>query len=218
MNPIGRLSEYTEDWKYFCERDGLKSSLLLIASDIVELPYRHLRFVLVARSLLDPFPDWQPKIQLLIRPFEQDDLDLVRQINRPSEARLCALRLTKGHQGLVGFSDRRLAGYAWGSTDMHTRLERVHPKLCPGDVLFTDSYTAPAFRGQGIQTALTLARFHLFRELGYYRAISYIEVRNSPSLAVWQRKFNCQTIGTIDFTRIGPWYRVRITVGKNDSK
>lgn len=186
-------------------------SLPLVISEIGELPYRRLRFVLVARSLLDPFPDWQPKIKVLIRPFEQTDLDLARQINRPSEARLCAQRLAQGDKGLAAFYDDLMAGYAWGSADIHTKLERVHPKLYPGDVLCTDSYTSPAFRGQGILTALTLARLHLFRELGYNRAISYIEVRNSPSLAVWKRKFKSQIIGTIDFMRIGFWYRVRIT-------
>ena len=209
MKPISRLTELTEDWVYFTERDGLKSSLSIIVSDITKLPYRHLRFVIVARSLLDPFPNWQPKIQLSIRLFEQADLDLIRQIDRPSEARLCENRLAQGHKGLVAFNNGRLTGYAWGSTDTTTRLERVHPKLYPGDVLFTDSYTSPAFRSQGIQTALTFARLQLFRELEYCRAISYIEVRNSPSLAVWQRKFNGQIIGTIDFKRIGPWYRVQ---------
>lgn len=206
---MSRLSEFAEDWKYFIERDGLQSSLPLIVSDIARLPYRRIKFVLLARSLHDPFTDLQSKIQLYIRPFEQGDLDLVRMIDRPSEARLCAKRLAQGHTGVMAFYQGQPAGYTWGSTDIHTQLERVHPQLCQGDFLCTDSFTFPAFRGQGIQTALTLARFRIFRELGYCRAISYIDVRNKPSLAVWQRKFNSQTIGHINFTRIGPWYRVR---------
>lgn len=209
MNPFRRLSDFFEDWVYLTDRDGFKSSLPLIASDIARLPYRRLRFVILARSLLDPFPDWQPKIQLNIRLFEQADLDLVRQIDRPSEARLCAKRLAQDQKGLVAFCDGKLTGYTWGSTDTSTRLERVHLKLDAGDFLCTDSFTAPAFRGQGIQTALTLARFRLFRELGYSRAISYIEIHNTPSLAVWQRKLNSQTTGTIEFTRVGPWYRIQ---------
>jgi GNAT superfamily N-acetyltransferase len=210
VDPIRRLFEFTEDWEYFIGRDGFKSSVPLILSDVARLPYRHLRFLLFAHSLLDPFiDDWQPKIKLLIRPFDQADLEWVRQIDRPSEARLCAQRMAQGQHGLVAFYDGQLAGYTWGSTDILSRLERVHPKLCPGDVLCTDSYTFPGFRGQGIQTALTLARFRLFQELGHCRAISYIEIRNKPSLAVWQRKLNSQIIGTIDFSRFGPWYRVR---------
>lgn len=209
MNPLIRLAELTEDWKYVTDRNGFKSSLQFIISDFAKLPYRHLRFFILSRSLLEPFPDYQPRKKLSIRPFEQDDLHVVRQIDRPSEARLCAQRLKDGHRGLIVFCDDHPAGYTWGSMDLQTRLERVHPRLNPGDVLCTDSFTAPEFRGHGIQTALTLARFNLFRELGCVRAICCIEVRNAPSLAVWQRKFNSQTIGTIDFIRIGPWYRVR---------
>ncbi len=216
---MNRISEFAEDWKYFTERYGLRSSLPLIVSDIARLPYRHIKFVVMERQLHHPLPDWQSKIQLFIRTFEQADLEYIRLIDRPSEARLCANRLTQGHKGLIAFylDDSHLddshpdqpAGYTWGSTDIDTQLERVHPQLYPGDFLCTDSFTSPAFRGKGIQTALTLARFRLFRELGYIRAISYIDVRNSPSLAVWQRKFNSQPIGQIDFMRIGPWYRVR---------
>jgi len=209
MGPLNRLAELTEDWKYFTERDGLKSSLPRIVSDLVKLPYRHLKFVVIARSLLDPFPNWAPQEDLLIRPLEQDDLDLVRQLDRPSEARLDAQRLAQGHKGLAAFYKGQPAGYAWGSMDPLTRLERVHPKLSPGDVLFTDSYTFPAFRGRGVQTALTLARFVLFRDLGFFRAICTIEIHNKPSLAVWQKKVNGKTIGEIDFTRVGPMYRIR---------
>lgn len=209
MKPFHRLFELVEDWGYLTERDGLRAALPLIASELARLPYRHIRFVIVACSLLDPFPDWPPKIQLTTRPFEPADLDLVRQMDRPSEAQLCAHRLAQGDRGLLAFCNGRPAGYTWGSVDPQTRLERVHPKLCPGDVLCTDAYTCPAFRGQGIQTALTLARFRMFRDLGYGRAISYIDVHNGPSLAVWQRKFSGHIIGTMDFVRIGSRYRVR---------
>ncbi len=209
MNPLRRFAELTEDWKYFTHKHGLRASLRFILSDLADLPYRHLRFVILARSLLEPYPEVQPRKQIIIRPFTQEDLDIVRQIDRPSEARLCAKRLQEEHHGLIGFCEGRPAGYTWGSMDPHTRLERIHPRLSRGDVLCTDSYTAPEFRGYGMQTALTIARFNLFRELGCERAICCIEVRNAPSLAVWQRKFHSQTIGTIDFIRFGPWYRVR---------
>jgi GNAT superfamily N-acetyltransferase len=211
MKPVGRLSELTEDWSCFARRKSLKSSLRLILSDMARLPIRHLKFVLLSRSLLEPFPDWESKTQLMILPFEPIDTDWVRQVNRPSEARLCAQRLAQGDKGLMAFCAGAPAGYTWGSADTYTRLERVHPRLDQGDFLCTDSYTCPKFRGLGIQTALTQARFQLFREMGFCRAISYIEIHNQPSLAVWQKKFNSQTIGMIDFLRIGPWYRVRYT-------
>lgn len=209
MGNLDRLLELAEDWKYFSQSAGLRTAVQHFLLDIARLPYRHLKFVVLACSLDAPAPVWQLPKQLLIRSFEKADLDLVRIIDRPSEARLSAKRLSQGDSGFVAFWDAKPAGYSWGSPDLSTQLERVHPKLLPGDVLFTDAFTAPALRGKGIQTALTLARLNLFRELGYRRAISYIESQNSPSLAVWQRKFTSQVVGRIDFLRIGAWYKVQ---------
>jgi GNAT superfamily N-acetyltransferase len=206
---LNRLSEFMEDWAAFTKHEGFRSSLALIRTDLLSLPYRRLKFVIVASSLLAPLPNWQPKIPVVIRQFVPADLDWVRQVDRPSEARLCAQRLAQGHHGLAAVCNQQPAGYAWGSPDLQTRLERVHPGLVEGDFLCTDAFTCPAFRGQGIQTALTLARFQLFQKLGYRRAVSTIDIHNQPSLAVWQRKLGGKTIGTIDFMRIGPWYKVR---------
>lgn len=209
MRTAHRLYEIVEDWKSLIRRDGVTTSLRVIFSELARLPYRRLRFIVFARSLHDPLPDLPPRPELVIRPFEEADLALVQKIDRLSEARLCAQRLAEGHIGFLAICDGQPAGYTWGSTDLQTRLERVHPRLLPGDFLCTDSYTVPAFRGRGIQTALTLARFQRFKALDYCRAISYIEVHNAPSIAVWQRKLNSQAVGTIDFMRIGPWYRIR---------
>ena len=204
-----RLAELTEDWRYVIRRDGWKAVWCAVGQEIMALPYKHSQFVIVARSLLEPLPDMQPKIDLEIRPFEQSDIDLVRHIHRPSEARLCAARLAHGHKGLLALHKGQPVAHAWACDEVEPTLERVHPKLEPGDMLCVDVYTAPAFRGQGIQTVLTLARFRLFRDLGYHRAVTYIEAHNYPSLAVWQKKLGSKVVGRIDFTRIGPWRRVR---------
>jgi GNAT superfamily N-acetyltransferase len=114
-----------------------------------------------------------------------------------------------GHKGLVAIHQGQLAGYAWGCTVVNPKLERVHLKLEPDDVFCMDVYTAPVFRGQGVQTALTLARFRMFRDMGCKRAICNIERKNAPSLSVWQKKFGSLTLGRIDYIRIGTWHRVR---------
>lgn len=206
MRWVSRLAELIQDWENLVRRDGWESAKPEVIQAIVTLPYRRMEFVVVARSLLGPLPDLQPKIALEIREFEPADVDLVQQMDRPSEAKACAQRLACGHKGLLALYKGQPAGYAWGCTEM--ALERIHLKLDPGDMLCTDAYTAPAFRGKGLQTALTLARFRLFRDLGYRRALSYIEARNYPSLAVW-RKVGSQVVGHVDFIRIGPWRWVR---------
>lgn len=208
MHPYHRLAELIEDWQFLIRQDGIRSSLPTVAREIAWLPYRHLEFVILARSLSEPLPEMQPKILLEIHPFQARHLELVQAIDRPSEARLCKRRLEASQHGLVAFHQGQIAGYAWGCTYIDRELERVHLQLEPGDILCTDVYTSPLLRGKGVQTALTLRRFQLFRELGYRRAICYIEVNNTPSLAVWQRKFSAETVGRINFKRIGPWYRV----------
>lgn len=204
---VSRLAEFLEDWNYLARRDGWQATLPVIGQEIVKLPYRHLKFMVPACSLLE-LPDVQPKIALQIREFDLSDLALAREMNRPSEARLYARRLARGHKGLIAFHDGEPAGYAWGCAEIDPALERAYWELAPGEVFCVDAYTDPAFRGKGVQTALTLARFRFFRDLGYRRAVAFIEIHNHPSLAVW-RKFGSQIIGDIDFRRIGPWRRVR---------
>ena len=211
MHPFHRLAELIEDWQYLTRQDGIKSALPIVAREIARLPYRHLQFIILTRLLAEPLSELQPKIPLEIHQFETSDLELVRAIDRPSEARLCERRLEGGQRGLVALHQGQIAGYAWGCIHVDWELERVHLQLEPGDILCTDVYTAPGLRGNGVQTALTLRRFQMFRELGYHRAICYIEVNNTPSLAVWQRKFGAETAGKINFIRIGPWYQVHYT-------
>ncbi len=208
MQPLGRLSEFMLDWKYLIQRDGVKSALPAIGVDLARLPYRHLRFLVVGRSLTEPLPELYPALPLEIRPLEWPDLRLVQHIDRPSEARACARRLERGHTGLVAVYQDQLAGYAWACTEVNPVLERVQLELAPGDVLCVDAFTAPAFRRKGVQTALTLARCQRFQTSGYSRSIAYIEQHNSPSRAVW-RKIGGQEIGEIEFERLGPWRRVR---------
>ncbi len=207
-----RLLELLENWRHLIRRDGWKLALPRIGAEIATLPYRYIPFVVVTRSLVDPLPDLHAKVALEIRMFERADLDFVRRENIPSEANLCARRLERGHYGLVaclegnGCSASTAVGYAWASTDLS--LEKVDFELAPGDVLVTDAFTAPAYRGQGVQTALSLARLRLLRDQGYERALAYIETGNDASLAVW-RKMGAQVTARLDFVRIGFWRRTR---------
>jgi len=199
---IKRVAELSKDWHYMIRRDGWRIALPAVVQELARLPYRRMRFVIVARSLSEPLPNLQPRIDLEIREIKSTDIHLVRQIDRPSEAKACALRLARGHRGLLALHRGQPAGYVWGCTE--TTLERVNLRLDPGDILCTDAYTAPAFRRQGVQTALKLALFLLFRDLGYSRVVAYIEQNNYPSLAIWHKVGN-QVIGHINFVRIGPW-------------
>jgi GNAT superfamily N-acetyltransferase len=146
-----------------------------------------------------------------IRTFTGADLKRITEINRPSESRLCAHRLARGHYGFIATNHNQAAGYAWGCAEIDSQLERVPIKLNHGDILCNDAFTVPAYRGMGVQTALTLTRLKLFHQAGYKRAICYIENGNYPSIYVWQQKLKSTIIGQIDFKRIGAWYQVKIS-------
>jgi GNAT superfamily N-acetyltransferase len=208
MKWISRLAELIEDWHYWIQHNGWRSSLRAIGQDLFWLPYRRMHFIVVTRSLLEPIPNLIPKMAFEVREFKPSDVDLVRQMDRPSEARLCARRLACGHKGFLAVYQGKPAGHAWGCNEVEPTLERVKLKLNTGDFLCADAYTAPVFRSQGLQTVLTLACFRLFRDMGCRRSIAYIERRNHPSLAVW-RKVGCQVTGSFEFIRIGPWRWVR---------
>lgn len=200
---LDRIQEIIQDWRFLIRRDGWKAVWRQIGQEMMSLLYRRIEFVVMAYPLTQPIPDVHAKAPVKVRPFNAADLDFVRREHLPSEAHLCAQRLARGHDGVAACIDGQIVGYAWSSAD--ASLERVDLRLAPGDVLFTDAFTAPAARGQGVQTVLSTARLHAAQEKGYLRVIAYIKTDNTPSLTVWQKKMGAATIARIIFTRIGLW-------------
>lgn len=207
MKWIYRLIELMMDWKHLIIRDGLKSSWMVILREFIQLPYRHIEYVVLACSLSKPLSEFESKLTVEIRPFLKSDLDYVRREFLPSEANMCAQRLKIGHRGLVATSKSDTAGYCWLCTD--DDLERVDMRIHHGDILITDSFTSPGFRGRGVLTQLAAAVLRYAKEKKLKRLIMYIEVNNVPSLAVWQKKMGGEVLGYIDFRRIGFWRRTQ---------
>jgi len=198
-----RIRELVQDWRFLIRRDGWRGTWRKIAQDALALPYRRIEFVVVARSLAQLLPEVRAKASITVQPFAVGDLDFVRCEHLPSEAQLCAQRLARGHDGIAACIDGQIVGYAWSCTD--ASLERVDLRFEPGDVLFTDAFTASRARGQGVHTTLSEARLRAAQEQGYRRILAYIEVNNAPSLNVWQKKMNADIVAHITFTRIGLW-------------
>jgi GNAT superfamily N-acetyltransferase len=197
------MHELIEDWQFLIHRDGWKITWRQIGQEVISLSYRRIEFVVVARPLTQLIPEAWTKVPIEVRPFTAADLNFVHCEHLPSEAHLCSQRLERGHDGIAACIDGQIVGYAWSCAD--TSLERVELPLAPGDVLFTDAFTAPAARGQGVQTVLSAARLRAAQKKGYRRVVAYIKADNAPSLAVWQKKMGAATIARITFTRVGLW-------------
>jgi hypothetical protein len=197
------------DWKHLITHNGLKSTWIIILRDLIQLPYRHIEYVVLACPLSEPIAEFESKLVVEIRPFLKIDLGYVSQEFLPSEANMCYRRLKMGHRGLVATSNSSTVGYCWLCTD--DDLERVDLRMLPGDILITDSFTSPNVRGRGVHTQIAVAALRYAKELKFKRLIMYIEINNAPSLAVWQKKMRGEPIGHIDFKRIGFWRRTRLS-------
>jgi GNAT superfamily N-acetyltransferase len=204
-----RLADLAEDWKYYFKTETRGQAILNVGNELLRLPYRHFHFLIIARSLLEPFPRFTPGIPLTIRKFDPSDLARVTEIDRPSETGVFDRRLADGHIGVAAFSNQKLAGYAWGCKNVDPNIERIDLQLEPSDFLSGGAYTAPAYRRSGVQTSLTLEQFRIFRDLGYRRAICYIEASNLPSLKAWNT-LGGEVVGVADYFRFGLWRWVRL--------
>ena len=122
---LHRLSELVRDWDYLILHLGFFRALPRVGLEISQLPFRHIRYLLFVKPFDEPFPVIRSEISLEIRPFRFSDLGLVRRINRPSEANLCARRLAAGHVGLMAFHNGQPAGYAWGCGAIDPGIARV---------------------------------------------------------------------------------------------
>jgi GNAT superfamily N-acetyltransferase len=205
MTWLERLAELVEDWVHLIRLGGWGSALPQIGRELARLPYRRIRFLVLTRGLREPVADLQSKVPLQVREFGHSDLELVRQIDRPSEAKQCARRLARGHMGLMALCEGQPVGYAWCLDRVEPALEGMHVRLDPGDIYFTDAYVAPAYRRQGVYTVMTVVRIRLARRLGYRRMVTCVDEYNQPALTVWQRKLGVQVVTHLDFVRIGPW-------------
>jgi ribosomal protein S18 acetylase RimI-like enzyme len=197
-----RFYELLEDWRFYFRTYSWRHALTQTGRQLLELPYRRIHYLMYVRLLSEPMPGLKASPGVTIRQFDPSDLLAIANIDRPSEARLCAYRLAMGHIGLVAECDHVIAGYAWACSQVEPKIERVEIQLTAGDFLCTDAYTAPAYRGHGIHTMLTLARLKIMQALGYQRAICYIERHNVASIRTW-KKFGGQHIGDIDYIRLG---------------
>ncbi len=206
MNPNwkGRFAELSGDWRDYFERRSWRQALQAMGMEFLQLPYRHIHYLVVACSLTEPLPVIALPAGFTLRAFTDADVAAVAAIDRPSEARLCQRRIAAGHIGLAAFYEEQLVGHAWACKQFDSNIDRIDLHLPPSDCLCTDAYSAPAYRGRGIHTLLTLERFKIFRDLGYQRAICNIAANNRPSLRVW-KKLGGQVIGELDYFRVGPW-------------
>lgn len=210
-----RALEHLVDWRHVLHRDGWSSFLKKVRQDARKLPRRKTEYIIMEVPLDHPFPD-PPCLSLVeVRPFTSADLESVRKQFLPSEAAMCARRLAAGHEGLTAVLDGEFAGCCWLCRD--DSLERADLSIGADEVLFTDAFTAPRFRGQGVNTSLALASLRRGKQLHLRRLIAYIRTDNAASQAVWLGKLNGRVFAKLEFKRVWTGRRTRISKVRSTS-
>jgi GNAT superfamily N-acetyltransferase len=197
--------EHVIDWGFLARRAGWRPLIFKVRDVVRTLPRRRLRYIVMGVALDSPFPVSAGLENIEVRPFIPSDLHFVRREHLPSEAAMCARRLAAGQEGLTAVLDGEPAGYAW--LCRNDALERVDLPMTSDEVMFTDAFTAPRFRGRGVNTSLALASLRWARELRYSRLIGYIEAGNGASLNVWLGKMGGRVFQRLEFERV--WARRR---------
>jgi len=194
------------DLEHQIRKSGWRGGGRWLAERIASIPYRHTEYIVFARSLRASLPAATPRQPVTLRRAEADDLDHLEGVIPPSELRYLRRRLAHGRFCFLAFAGKDLAAYCWATTQVEPDIESVSIPLRPGDTYFNDAYTLPAYRRQGIQTAVHLYRLAYMRDLGYRRAVLIVAKTNAASQRL-VHKLGYRKVSHLTYRRI-LWKRI----------
>ncbi len=179
---------------------------------VVSLGHRLLRralspvyqeLVLLARDLRQPIPEPSSRLPVEVRLLRAEEAPLLSALHPALTEAVVRQRLDAGATCLAAWSGGRPLGVAWvkfGEVDMLGRPFL----LAPDEALGWWVYTHPGARGQGVATAMLLARLRYLQEAGYRRLVAFVAPENRPGFGPVLRA-GYRRIGRVGVVRLGPW-------------
>jgi ribosomal protein S18 acetylase RimI-like enzyme len=205
MDGLAKLKGLIEDLGARTRQAGWTGIVPWLFQALVSLPYCHTEYTVFVRSLREPLPAVEPRLAVTLRPAAEADLERFRDLVPPSELGYFRRRLAHGRHCFLALDGEHLAAYCWATNRVERDIDNLELHLQPGDVYGDDAYTAPAYRRQGIQSALLVYRLDYVRSLGYQRLVAIVAEDNEPSQRM-VRKLGYQEAGHLSFRRI-LWHR-----------
>jgi GNAT superfamily N-acetyltransferase len=137
--------------------------------------------------LVDPLDQAPARLRvpegIRIEPYSGPDWDRFRELAGPKQRRLYARRIAAGRKLLVAWRGDEPVGLTWMVDERATmRLDGMTLDLPQGWAYAYQLYVHPSARGGGLGSALTNARMHYARELGYHHLTRMIRKKNTPAL------------------------------------
>ena len=114
----------------------------------------------------------------------------------------------EGQECLTCWVDGAPVFYRWDTTDPAylPYLDRTFlPR--PGDLLISQAFTHPAYRGRGLLSASSAFAVPRARERGAARVVALVAWWNSPTLHVARDKYGHTVPGTVGYWNVGRWRR-----------
>ena len=163
------------------------------------------RLLVLERSLADPIPEFEPRLQVSLEVLAADAIDDCLAA-RPGTSR--ALLLERWHAGDACFAARHegaVVATCWAAT-RHARVAYVgwDVDLPEGDAYLYDAYTVPAHRGAGVARALCLHQLRHLRAAGLSRATRMTLPWNQPALRL-HTGCGFRVVAVRGRFALGPW-------------
>jgi hypothetical protein len=138
------------------------------------------------------------------RVLSESDIGALRSANPKLAEAEARRRWREGQECLAGLVGDRLAHYRWDA-DRRTYLSYLKRFFDPlaGDTLVTESWTHPAFRGQGLHSLATLQALFRARDRGFSRSITMIAWWNVAAMRVGREKAGRDVAGTVGYWHLG---------------
>ena len=201
-----KLKETLDRFNQIRASQGLYPALVRLAQTVTQWLFFRGDCFLVACSLQEPAPIVQPVNGLILKQVQLGDLDLLTTMKTSSDTLWHKMLLERERFCAVALRDEQPVAYGWFTPKVDPRVERTYVPLSRDEIFIFDLFTRPAFRRQGIQSALLRHILELGQEKGYKRALSLIAVNNTPSLNLHE-KLGFRTICRFTKIRVLGWVR-----------
>lgn len=115
-------------------------------------------------------------------------------------------RWAEGQECFLCWVEGSLAHY-WWETTRPNYLPYLGKTLLPleGDIIVSNVFTAPRFRGRGIYSASCIMGFRRLRDKGFTRSIGVAAWWNAPALQVHCQKGGYTLAGRVGYWNLGLW-------------
>lgn len=201
-NIVTKLRGVIRDLMHYIRRGEFIAAVRWVFDTLRILLCHRIEYIVFTRSLEEPLPSYEARLPIAYyRMAEPDDLSHLRNAVLPSEFKYMRKRLAYGRICTLALHEGNLAAQIWASDELSFEVDNLELRLRPGDVYLDDAYTLPAYRHQGVYSALDVQQLRYLQEGGYKRAVAIVAADNIPPLKVLP-KLGYQEADRLSFQRI----------------